>query len=685
MAPYKRKTERALRFTDQLMRDIKRRLENNESKRSIAKSLGIHEATLRKRLKQDTIPTSLGRYCRVFNDQMEQLLVEHITHLDSIFFGISLKNLRSLAYKYAKENNIVHPFNNQKEMAGEDWAKAFCQRHKLSLRQPEKTSVARSIGFNRVQVGRFFDNLKTMYEKYNFDASNIYNMDETSVLTVPNKVAKVLTKQGKKSVGKVVSGERGQLITAVCCFSAAGVYVPPALIFPRKREKQELINGAPPGSKLMVSDSGFINTELFIQWLHHFQKFVKSSPEEPVLLILDNHSSHISLAIVEFCRSRGIHVLSLPPHCSHKIQPLDVGFFGPLKTAYSQEADSWMITNPGRCITQYQVAELFGAAYGRVAAVKKANNAFRATGIYPFNPFIFDDEDFAPANVTDLAANATINENNTATGVTLDLNVERTFLPTSETDSQVVEDVDIEIENDVLEALALNRTNTDAPRVLAALPVPQHNTPDRQLPSPRNPEHNETEDENEPIPIPTTPVKEAQTQDVEVLLQRQKIPLRLSSPVSKSKMNNEENKIVTPQQLYPIPKKKKACEQTRKRATKRSELLTSTPFKKGLEERQNSKPIPVRRLSSDDSRKLKRNLNSTEIGTDKAGPSGIKPKSNGNKTSKKKEPGTCPGCLEEYQDPPEDFDLIQCSGCNKWWHEVCTSFVTGKFICDLCV
>lgn len=133
-------------------------------------------------------------------------------------------------------------------------------------------------------------------------------------------------------------------------------YVPPALIFPRKRETQELINGAPPGSKLMVSDSGFINIELFIQWLHHFQKFVKSIPEEPVLLILDNHSSHISLAIVKFCRSRGIHVLSLPPHCSHTIQPLDVEFFGPLKTTYSQEANSWMITNPERCKTQYQVA-----------------------------------------------------------------------------------------------------------------------------------------------------------------------------------------------------------------------------------------------------------------------------------------------------------------------------------------
>lgn len=43
---------------------------------------------------------------------------------------------------------------------------------------------------------------------------------------------------------------------------------------------------------------------------------------------------------------------------------------------------------------------------------------------YPFNPFIFGDEDFAPANVLDLAANTTNNENNAATGVTLDVNME---------------------------------------------------------------------------------------------------------------------------------------------------------------------------------------------------------------------------------------------------------------------
>lgn len=51
-------------------------------------------------------------------------------------------------------------------------------------------------------------------------------MDEYSMLMVPNNIPKVITPKENKTVNKVVSGEQGQLITAVCCVSAAGVYVP---------------------------------------------------------------------------------------------------------------------------------------------------------------------------------------------------------------------------------------------------------------------------------------------------------------------------------------------------------------------------------------------------------------------------------------------------------------------------
>ena len=49
----------------------------------------------------------------------------------------------------------------------------------------------------------------------------------------------------------------------------------------------------------------------------------------------------------------------------------------------------------------FQVAKLFGLAYGRAATVRNAASGFRATGICPYDPLIFSDEDFSPSAVTD--------------------------------------------------------------------------------------------------------------------------------------------------------------------------------------------------------------------------------------------------------------------------------------------
>lgn len=47
-------------------------------------------------------------------------------------------------------------------------------------------------------------------------------MDEASLLTVSNKITKIVTAKGKRCVEKTMSGKR---VANVCCFSASGTYV----------------------------------------------------------------------------------------------------------------------------------------------------------------------------------------------------------------------------------------------------------------------------------------------------------------------------------------------------------------------------------------------------------------------------------------------------------------------------
>ena len=126
-------------------------------------------------------------------------------------------------------------------------------------------------------------------------------MDETG-LTVPNKTPKVISPVGKKGICKVTSGERGQLVSVAACFSASGIYIPPVVIFPRKRMKPELYKGAPVSTLPLISDTGYMNQDIFLHWLKHFANHTKPTESDPILLILDNHSTHISLPVINFCR-----------------------------------------------------------------------------------------------------------------------------------------------------------------------------------------------------------------------------------------------------------------------------------------------------------------------------------------------------------------------------------------------
>jgi hypothetical protein len=57
-----------------------------------------------------------------------------------------------------------------------------------------------------------------------------------------------------------------------------------------------------------------------------------------------------------------------------------------------------MTNNPGKRITLYHVASLFGKAYERSATMSIAINGFKESGIHPFNTDIFNDFDFMAAD-----------------------------------------------------------------------------------------------------------------------------------------------------------------------------------------------------------------------------------------------------------------------------------------------
>lgn len=278
---------------------------------------------------------------------------------------------------------------NDSQIASEDWLRGFMSRHKdLSVRKPESTSLSRATSFNKTNVG------------YKFPPHMIFNTDETGCSTVTSP-PKVIAQRGSKQIGQVTSAERGTLVTTLFFINAAGGFLPPVFIFPRVNYKDIMLSNGPPGALGLANASGWMNEECFLKALQHFVSHVKPSLNNPALIFIDNHSSHVNLSVVEYARQKFIIIVTFPPHCSHKLQPLDVAVYGPFKTKYRIAMNDWMMSNPGKTVTIYQVGEFVKEAYLTAFSPHNVTKGFNRTGIYPLNTNVFTDEEFLSSFVTD--------------------------------------------------------------------------------------------------------------------------------------------------------------------------------------------------------------------------------------------------------------------------------------------
>lgn len=245
----------------------------------------------------------------IFTKEEEKQLEEYLLFSSRLHYGLNKKQICLLAYEYAVKNNNIPNKWKEQQKPGREWLRLFLKRHpNLSLRKAEAIRLSHSTSFNKNNVGNFFTKLKKYIEKYQFSPSNIYNVDETGNTTV-HVPPRIVAAKGVKQVGSVTSRERGINITMIAGISAIGNHVPPLLIFPRVHFKQHMLNGAPPGTIGAANPSGWSNKEIFFQYMRHFINNVKPSKDSPVLLVYDNHDSHISLPVIDLAKFNGVVLL----------------------------------------------------------------------------------------------------------------------------------------------------------------------------------------------------------------------------------------------------------------------------------------------------------------------------------------------------------------------------------------
>ncbi|KAF2003748.1 CENP-B protein, partial [Amniculicola lignicola CBS 123094] len=143
-----------------------------------------------------------------------------------------------------------------------------------------------------------------------------YNMDETGCRIGVATSQYVYTRRGRQVF--IPNANNRELVTLVECISADGASITPMVIVKAQSVMEHWISDLPDDYLISVSDSGYTNDSLALDWLKHFEKMTRRRQVGAWrLLLVDGHGSHDTKQFAEFAEKHKIQLFALPPHTTH--------------------------------------------------------------------------------------------------------------------------------------------------------------------------------------------------------------------------------------------------------------------------------------------------------------------------------------------------------------------------------
>ena len=148
-----------------------------------------------------------------------------------------------------------------------------------------KCRLGKNVGFSAVQVTRFFDHSRAVFEKHQLPSKKISNMDEGAITAVPSKLSKTICKKTKDSWATLcaqiaVDWSLLRVISALQALLFLQLWY-----YPVKRMCHEYFSKASVEfcPWYLTKDMW---TDLSVQWSQHFQNCITSTESYPLVLVL---------------------------------------------------------------------------------------------------------------------------------------------------------------------------------------------------------------------------------------------------------------------------------------------------------------------------------------------------------------------------------------------------------------
>lgn len=137
------------------------------------------------------------------------------------------------------------------------------------------------------------------------------------------------------------------------------------------------------GTTYAVTENGWMTQNIFDSW---FTTFCERVVERPLLIVLDGHSSHLSLSFIKRAMDANVTVVKLPSHTTHLLQPLDKSCFAPLKRSWNKLLIEYQRRNGHRQISKSEFVDQLCVAWKNSLTTSNIQAGFASTGVYPPDP-----------------------------------------------------------------------------------------------------------------------------------------------------------------------------------------------------------------------------------------------------------------------------------------------------------
>ncbi|KAJ8111257.1 hypothetical protein OPT61_g6105 [Boeremia exigua] len=265
--------------------------------RSAAAIYSVAETTLRRRragrpARRDCQPNS-----KKLTQLEEEVIVKYILDLDLRRFAPTYAAVRDMANRLLAARGA--------DQVGVYWPRNFVKRtDSLMTRFNRAYDRQRALCEDLVLIRGWFELVEQTKATYGICDEDVYNFNKGGFMMGKITTQLVVTGLERRGRPKTVQPGDREWVTVIAAINAAGWSVPLFLIFAGKYHLSAWYEEAeiPRDWAIAVSDNGWTNNELGVEWLKHFNAHTKArTVGARCLLILNSHESHHSLKFQELC------------------------------------------------------------------------------------------------------------------------------------------------------------------------------------------------------------------------------------------------------------------------------------------------------------------------------------------------------------------------------------------------